>query len=102
MAEYIEREAVKAKAMTGWVYLGYEDDVVTVDDIDSIPAPDVVEVVRCKDCKHYHLGTAYCDKHSYFVDSDGVSCSPTESPNWTMWDADDYCSDGERRDDHEV
>lgn len=46
MADYIEREAVKAKATSGWVMLGFEDDVVTVDDIDSIPAADVAPVVH--------------------------------------------------------
>lgn len=56
------------------------------------------EIVRCKDCKHWHESTGWCNKHSYFVDDEGTSCSPAESPNWTMFDADDFCSRGERRD----
>lgn len=57
------------------------------------------KVVFCMECKHYHEGTAYCDLNSYFVDSDGLCCSPAESPNWTMFDQLDYCSRGERRED---
>ena len=34
-------------------YYGYAD-VVLVDDIKKAPTVDAVEVVRCKDCKHYH------------------------------------------------
>lgn len=106
MAEYIERDAAIAvlrHLFTPNKSPAQREMLRTAGiGLSRIPAADVVEVVRCADCKHYHLGTAYCNKHSYFVDSDGVSCSPAESPNWTMWDADDYCSDGERRDGHEV
>ena len=45
-----------------------------------------VKVVRCKDCKHWHEGTAWCDKHSHF-----------DEDEWNMFDADDFCSYGERR-----
>lgn len=44
------------------------------------PAADVVEVVRCKDCKHYHVEKGgWCELHDFEFDRDG------------------YCSDGERR-----
>ena len=33
-------------------YYGYAD-VVFADDIENAPTVDAVEVVRCKDCKHY-------------------------------------------------
>lgn len=46
MVEYIEREAVLSKAQTGWVLLGLEDDAVSVDDIEAIPAADVAPVVH--------------------------------------------------------
>ena len=29
----------------------------TLSAVDDVPAVDVVEVVRCKDCKHYHVET---------------------------------------------
>ncbi len=54
--------------------------------------------VCCGECKHYHKDTGYCKIHSYFFEEEGVSCSPAESPTWTMFDEDDYCSDGERKD----
>ena len=72
MAEYIEREALMrrikeihcaecdsyhgVRCRACWV-----DD--TLDYIDSEPAADVVEVVRCKDCKYFGLNdenVPYC------------------------------------------
>lgn len=44
--------------------------------------PDVVEVVRCRDCKHYDSGT--CNHFGYYTYAPDV-------------DEDDYCSYGERR-----
>ena len=66
-----------------------------VSDIDTIPIVDAVKVVRCMECKNWHEETGFCEMHSYFVDSDGVCCSPADSPNWTMFDPDDFCSYGE-------
>ena len=68
-----------------------------VSDIDQIPIVDAVEVVRCRECKNWHEETGFCEKHSYFVDADGVCCSPADSPNWTMFDPDDFCSYGKRK-----
>ena len=52
-------------------------------------AVDVVEVVRCKECKYYKKGS--CDCHSVWPDqySTGYDCRP---------DDDDFCSYGERED----
>ena len=61
----------------------------------AAPKQDVEKVVRCGKCKHWHRETAYCELHSYFHDQEGLCCSPAESPNWTMWDENDFCSDGE-------
>lgn len=69
--------------------------------IQAIPAADVVEVVRCKDCKHWHEHLGWCDKHSHFIKygTDGEEfCHPWESAEWKMFDADYWCADGERRD----
>ena len=52
---------------------------------------DAVEVVRCKDCEHWHEETAFCEKHSRF-DSFGM--------DWNMFEDDDFCSYGERRTDN--
>ena len=65
--------------------------------IEKAPTIDAVPVVRCRECKHWHEETGFCEKNSYFVDGDGVCCSPADSPNWTMFDPDDFCSYGERK-----
>lgn len=53
--------------------------------------------VRCKDCKHWHEETGWCDHHSWFIEEDGEPCHPWESNNWKMFDADYFCKDGERK-----
>lgn len=55
------------------------------------------EIVPCGECKHYEESIAYCELNSYFVDSDGLCCSPADSPNWEMWEKTEFCSRGERR-----
>lgn len=32
--------------------------------MESVPSADVVEVVRCKDCKHWQKNTEFCSKFS--------------------------------------
>lgn len=58
--------------------------------LNVAPAADVVEVVRCKECKYYKKGS--CDCHSVWPDqySTGYDCRP---------DDDDFCSYGEREED---
>ena len=52
MSDYIKREdAIKAMAMG--LGIPYEDFIDVAERcMDDIPSADVVEVVRCKDCKH--------------------------------------------------
>lgn len=88
MAEYIKREDV-LKAVT---YVGTAEptDIVPLTlltaqkNIRRIPAADVVEVVRCKDCEH-----------SSFV----KSCSKYECRKGfgTLKFSNDFCSYGERK-----
>lgn len=61
MAEYIEREAVLAicREMSACEWNHRVSPASWADaynqfaeDVEEIPAADVVEVVRCKDCKH--------------------------------------------------
>ena len=65
--------------------------------IDVQPQVDAVEVVRCKDCKHWHEETGWCTKHSHFIGFDGMACHPSQSSEWKMLNAYDFCSYGERR-----
>ncbi len=55
---------------------------IATQNIKDIPSADVVEVVRCKDCKHYKDNHRCYSKYSNMNDY--------RSP-------DDYCSYGERR-----
>lgn len=87
MAEYIEREAVLAKQYNASNFVNpmLAEMVVDVGDIEDIPAADVVEVVRCKECR-------------YWQDNNGGY--PHEECRWgkdETPDADDFCSYGERR-----
>ncbi len=90
-----------AKQMVGgsdWIK-GYKEGLLTaVRVVEDIGEVDAVEVVRCKDCKHWHEETGWCDKHSHFVDRLGDFCYPEESGDWKMLNADDFCSYGERKD----
>ena len=56
--------------------------------IDDTPTADVVEVVRCKDCKyafHHPLGYIYCHR-------DGINAYEM------VFRKDSFCSYGERKD----
>lgn len=57
--------------------------------LQEAPIVDAVEVVRCKDCKHWDSKTWFCDIHSKF-ECYGLS--------WNMFSANDFCSYGERKD----
>ena len=66
--------------------------------LDNAPGADAVEVVRCKDCKHWHEETGWCNHHSHFIGDKGEACHPWESNDWKMLNHDDFCSYGERKD----
>ena len=90
MAEYIEREAVNNICLKH--YNESFDDIpahealyAVADDINKISAADVVEVVRCKDCRMFvdnkSALTTYCTR-----ECKNLNVKP-----------DDFCSYGERR-----
>ena len=82
MSEYIEREAL----MRNLKHFAPEQLTPLVKSlIQKQPAEDVVEVVRCKDCK-------------YWQDNNGGY--PHEECKWSeneTPDLDDFCSYGERK-----
>ena len=84
MVEYIEREALKQR-LGDLHFQNYGNAILAV--IEA-PAADVVEVVRCKDCKHGsiddHTGKGLC-RNPF----GGYGCVPTNE--------DGFCSYGERR-----
>ena len=54
--------------------------------VKDIPAADVMEVVRCKDCKHYYNAQCY---HPSYGDDCAINTKRAEE---------DFCSYGERKD----
>ncbi len=73
--EYIDLE--KAKRLLHIEYAYAAEKL-----LDEVPVADVVEVVRCKDCK-YNVGTKKC------LNPDSFFAVPKD---------DDFCSYGERKD----
>lgn len=72
--QYIEREAAKRELLSWAVCMNHpeylmRDDALHV--IDSIPAADVVEVVRCKDCKYF---LQYSEKYAQEVEHADGDC----------------------------
>lgn len=89
--EYIESKCSSCShsdACAAWIRHGstlYDDFAYSVSDCPHYnPAADVVEVVRCKDCKH----SALCGESGQCLHPYGL----------TVCDGNDFCSCGERRD----
>ena len=63
-------------------------------EIDKAPTVDAVEVVRCKDCKHYDNseGIFWCHMNSKFYPG---------GMDWHSFPEDGFCCYGERRTIHE-
>ena len=55
--------------------------------VAELPTIDAVEVVRCKDCKHYNQEMNECESTHFWFSEDG--CLNAKD--------DDYCSFGERK-----
>ena len=106
MKEYIERAAVHELVKRTPKYEMFNYDRTTAllgidpDDVDfgvdKIPAADVVDVVRCKDCEWF------CETHD---EMDSLVCLNRQWDNGQPWRAavkpDDFCSYGARMDKEE-
>ena len=57
--------------------------------LEKLPRVDAVEVVRCKGCKHWEKETGSCTEHPTYYD---------HGMDWYIYDEDDFCSCGERKD----
>ena len=78
MSEYINRQAVLSLAKDVTLEGGAKHRCVDATEIRLLPSADVVEVVRCNDCKH-------ADEYYHCIFS-------------TIWnDKNHYCRQGERR-----
>ena len=60
--------------------------------VEEATAVDVVEVVRCKDCKHINLNDESCEQCDDIHEECGVCMY-----SWNCVSFDDFCSYGERR-----
>ena len=98
---YISREAaIEAIEKTDWYHINnkgvlvhgansnYDIPLYIAEDIhkaiEQLPSADVVEVIRCKDCKHYV--------------PDDFNCLQMDTGGW-IYKPDGYCSYAERRND---
>ena len=98
MAEYIDRAVclsiLRAKANMA-VLMGaapYFEKAAQM--LEKLPAADVAEVVRCKDCKHYrNYPNGLCYLHT-----EPKTNARGHSGNAVCVEPDDFCSYGERKD----
>lgn len=89
MAEYIERDKLPVKQISiGGPMMPRFISVVYADDIAAAPAADVVEVVRCKECRFYETNVEYYGGGTKDV------CRLLKR----QMQEDDFCSYGERKD----
>ena len=88
--EYIERETAIVSALNGTRGHGVTSITALniVEELENVPAADVVEVVRCKDCQHWG-GVTYGFVCRKFSGSETKICMGAEH----------YCSYGERKTD---
>lgn len=86
MSKYIDREAFKSK----YLCCGYLPEM-SEEEFDEFPAADVVEVVRCRDCKYYRerAGLSMCAERAVRLDGHEVGLLATYKNN--------FCSFGKRR-----
>lgn len=88
--EYIERKAaikMIEEDLPEVVYYHKEDAIAC---LECLPSADVVEVVRCEDCR-------YCDKYHNWNNREYFGCNYNGEITEVL--ADHYCSYGERRED---
>ena len=97
--EYIKRESAIEAIENDCSELIYYTKEEAIQCVKAIPAADVVEVVRCRECKYWgdEAGElqrsdgvlfARCKVHNYLLDGRHTGWCPTEN---------DFCSYGERK-----
>lgn len=86
MQEFIEEQ----NDINDWLVSQYNADWIS-SFIENQPTADVVEVVRCKDCKHWNEIEMECKNDYVVTDNEGGA---SFSLNFYL---DDFCSYGKRR-----
>ena len=85
LCELFEAERPMIPDSNSDYYIGYNNGLLMAQAI--VLNRDVVEVVRCKDCKHY--------KQNPWSKEENMMCMCW--CDWLATDPDDFCSYGERR-----
>lgn len=88
MSRYIDRDKIQFFVGID-AETGEEIMLATMNQIEELPTADVVEVVRCKDCKFYK-DWGDCITCEYWTTYEDVSTEPNA-----------FCSYGERREQNE-
>lgn len=85
--KYIEVEGIMRACYDSFLKTGNKTYSEIIALADAVPAADVAEVVRCKDCKYQNKGQNECE-----------SWNMCEYRSWLYFPVndDDYCSKGER------
>lgn len=98
MTRYIDADGLYETLSNLWDNTDSEDfEKGVFKTIINAPTADVVEVVRCRECKHLYkaIGSIVVNGEKETFIYDGL-CGATY-PNVTVRDFDHYCSYGERR-----
>ena len=87
MSDYI-RKADAKDALQEKVFHNLTDEFYgAMQVIDEMPSADVVQVVRCKDCKHFYFADNRIPQEQRYV------CEISGE----IWKPDSFCSYGERK-----
>ena len=73
MVEYIEREALLEKAKE--LASGSFSTPLIISAIEKTPTADVVEVVRCKECRSYNKRYGECTRYGAHLGENGFCSS---------------------------
>lgn len=109
MSDLIYKQSV-VNEIDGWIRCCTENDenagiksVLSllkerIEHIESLPSADAVEVVRCKDCKHWfpHTQCGFDEDNDEYHDYCGLLI-PDDDYYAYIRKSDDYCSYGERK-----
>ena len=110
MTRYIDADALKEQMFnyydcvnegtckggySGQTLMDYEVADMIHDCIDDAPTADVVEVVRCKDCKHYAHAGGYAVFYGKVDKNNPYVCR--KWGDYATCDPDGFCNRGERR-----
>ena len=90
MSRYIDADKLKEECFKFTNDVSRSAMAFVQGQINAAPTADVVEVVRCRDCKFWGIPHANDIEKAHYCCRDNMWCMPLRF-------ADDYCSYGKRR-----